>query len=308
MTSPVAALRDLRDRYDAERSAAHAAEGQSARWRSALKLRDLLVLATREAADHEAAWPLEPQTPAFRWLDATLYRDRPAPALPGTQRLRIMYGSDLWPAGEDDHSEPHEATIRELAARHADHKRTCIDIEHWGIDRADPSAGLAKFERLLRWWREENKTTRVGIYNVAPILSPDEARDGPDGWRMAEVRRRNDALAPLIAEVDDLYPVLYQIVAPQERGLWGRYVRLKLEMARGLAGGRPVLPLVWPQYHAGLLPDLAGQDVDAGLWAATLDAAQDLADGAVLWSEPGKAWDPDAAWWADVQRRIQGIT
>ena len=48
-------LRELREVYDDERSRLFHAEGQSAAWRQAQRMRDLLILATREADDFAAA-------------------------------------------------------------------------------------------------------------------------------------------------------------------------------------------------------------------------------------------------------------
>lgn len=246
--------------------------------------------------------------PPFAWLEATLYRPRPTPLMPGLDRLSVLYGSDLWPRAMRDHSEPHEETIRERAREFRGRDRVCLDIEHWPTNDPDrperTTASLAKLLQVLAWWREENPGTRIGYYGIVPEVSPNEARDGAGGWRMETVRRRNDALTSLVDAVDDLYPVLYTIVEPRERDLFNRYLGVKIGEGRRVAQGKPIIPFVWPDYHRGLVPKFAGQQLPADWWEEQIALIREHADGVVVWSEPGTAFEADAPWVGVLQRYI----
>src|SRR5205814_1590172 len=83
---------------------------------------------------------------------------------------------------------------------------------------------------------------------------------------------------------------------------WVKYAQANIAEARRIAGGRPVYPFIWPQYHISN-GRLGSQYIDGKFWSLQLHTLYADADGLVLWggwdfaAKRHASWDENAAWW-----------
>jgi hypothetical protein len=235
------------------------------------------------------------------------YKDMPANMGAGWQKLKVLYGNDLWgerPAGVGSKDWPprvlglkEEKRIRALAkhCREEGDSMICIDIEHFNLSGTDIEAkdAINFYEQVLGWIREANSDAKIGFFGTLPICDYWRAIRERNSREYASWFMENKRLDALADAVDIFFPCLYTFYnRPVE---WEQYAKANIHLAK--RWGKPILPFVWPRYHqSNLLLGLKFLSQD--YWAEELRFVKSEADGVVVWDYgSGKSWDPNAVWW-----------
>lgn len=236
--------------------------------------------------------------------DATLYSGKPDLSSYGVRTLPVIYQGQLWKGSKGLHNVPDSATIRaSLAKIAADATIICIDIEHWPLngDRNEVKRNLNKYIEVMRSFRATGKNYRMGYYGVLPAVDYWRAIEGPTSAPFRQWQSENEAIAPLAAEVDVLFPSLYTFYTDQ-RG-WRRMAIAQIKAAKSY--GKPVYVFLWPQFHNSNRL-LSGRYIGDDYWRMELETVQRYADGIVIWGGWGDGkparWDNDAPWWKVTKR------
>ncbi|MBI1369034.1 MAG: hypothetical protein GC162_10320 [Planctomycetes bacterium] len=241
--------------------------------------------------------PVVPSLPALPALyDAMLFADKPTTAELGMRPIRMVYKSELWPAGSDD-SQADETRVKAIAAKVAPGAVLCFDIEHWPVDDANIEATIDKLIAVADWAHAAAPTAKVGFYAIMPIRdywTPVQAK--PD--QLAKWHARNAKFARLAEHVDVIFPSLYTFYDKPDA--WVIYARANI--AEAARFGKPVIAFLWPQYHdsnAALHHTL----IDGAFWQTQLDTTIDAGVAGVgIWGgvlpKGGRlTWDAQSPWW-----------
>lgn len=272
-----------------------------------------LLLLTSAAPDQLPASqgstaPLDPPHRPFFVFDGTLYRSKPDLSVYGIRPVNIIYTGRLWPDKARMSDLPHEQTVRGLASEARAGSITILDVEHWPL-RGDTSLvreNIKKYAQLIRWFRDEAPTVKLGYYGAPPIRDYRRAI-GRSQVDYAAWQAENRKLTPLAKEQDLIFPSLYTFYP--DRGGWVRYAVAQISEARQY--GKPVYVFLWPQYHESNHL-LRGQFIPAEYWALQLETAKAHADGIVIWGGWGdhrpSDWDDKAPWWLVTKKFMQRLT
>src|ERR1035437_10265168 len=160
-----------------------------------------------------------PATPAgFPVYNSLLFRDLPADKAAMMSGIKVVQAWSIWGCNPGDgKGMPTEAAVRNLV------KNSCsngdlvsLDIETWPVDPryVTPqvfATNVGKFTTVLDWMRDEaakeNKTLRIGIYGVLPIVDWYKPLDpGPGSIKYIAWQAANAKLAVLAAKVDVIFP------------------------------------------------------------------------------------------------------
>jgi len=196
-----------------------------------------------------------------------------------------------------------ESTVRRRVAVDKSPPLLIIDLEHWpnvGND-AVVSDSVSKYVTLAQWTRNSAGGSAVGYYGVPPLRDYWRAIKEPGSSHYREWQAENDRFADLVAAVDVLAPSLYTFYDDVEG--WQRYAAANIRESRRLAGGKPVYPFIWPQYHDSNR-QLGGQYLPATFWLQQLQTLAASADGAIIWAGPGW-WDERSSWWIATRSFIE---
>lgn len=240
--------------------------------------------------------PVSGGIPVF---DATLFSGKPDLSSYGLRPLPVIYQGELWKGAKDLHRVPDDATIRAAVAQiAADATVICIDIEHWPLngDGDEVARNLEKYTEVIRRFRATGKNYRLGYYGVLPVVDYWRAINDPASSSFKQWQSENEAIAPLAAEVDVLFPSLYTFYTDQEG--WRRMAISQIKAAKSY--GKPVYVFLWPQFHDSNLL-LGGRYIGDDYWRMELETVRRYADGIVIWGgwgdgKPAK-WDNEAPWW-----------
>ncbi|MGE5608709.1 MAG: carbohydrate-binding protein [Bacillota bacterium] len=189
---------------------------------------------------------------------------------------------------------------------------------------AEVDATLRQLAQLICWAKAECPNLKVGLYGNLPIRDwntttmPREREPYRTDWVNAvnAWKAANDYAAgtqvtvqattggpwitkSLIQWVDCLFPSLYTMAYNRYDGLnnWRLYAEANIAEARRIAGGKPVYPYLWMEYHQNAGAALLGQNLSDAEWQLQLSTVRELADGAVLWGGWTKTWNDQASWW-----------
>lgn len=239
----------------------------------------------------------------FVVYDHLLYQGRPDLSQYGMPRYDFVAGGTLWPAGTPKKSvercQPHEATIRQRAMSVRDKPRIVVDIEEpcWNPTNATSDADfqerVRKYLTVANIWNQEAPNNRMGFYAIVPPRNYPAAKSGNPA-ALAAWRAHNDKLAPIGQAVDIINPSLYTF----ENNLqaWVRYAQLTIEEAKQY--GKPVIPVIWPEYHPSA--STSGL-IDGPFWKLQLNTIRNTGvGGLIIWSQ-ARPWNENAAWWAETK-------
>jgi hypothetical protein len=167
----------------------------------------------------------------------------------GAQRGRILYETHFDPKHV---GEPDLERVRDpLLAIPPDYTGyACLDWENpvFGWLKEDPDSpefrkAIESMTALIRYAKRMRPRAQWGFYGL-PLRARWNRDEKWRGWARA--------LAPLIAEVDVLYPSVYDLYRDGEQSRPGAdeaYVRDNVQLALEIAGDRPVLAYVMRRYH-----------------------------------------------------------
>lgn len=106
-------------------------------------------------------------------------------------------------------------------------------------------------------------------------------------------------MPPLVEVVDILFPSLYTFYYDQSG--WKLYATANVNEAKRIAGGKPVIPYLWPQFHDSNSA-LKGTHLLGSYWRLELEHLKSLAcPAAVLWGGWQTNWNESACWWAETK-------
>lgn len=269
-----------------------------------------------------------PMQGGFHWFDGTSTRD----LIRNGGNLQYIHvdGWNVWPRdnnGVIKTGDPSEVNTRALADWAVTMTDTVVvDIENWQMDIrsgnfAAVNQNIARFQNIISWIRSQQPSLKVGIYSIFPIsdlyntvqyeIYSQAAIDPVTGaWHRlvlpatsnayAKLQNADAYLYTLAQSVDYVFPALY--TSSPDQALWDSYARNTIAHARRY--GKPVIPFLMPTYHhaSGLnqavIPDT--------LWQHQLDTMTDLADGAVIWTDPLAPTGASEYWIQMAVNKING--
>lgn len=237
--------------------------------------------------------------PGFRVFDAINTAGKPPLTAQGLQPLPIVYAAALWPSGVPK-DQPVESGVR-AAVRgvNAPDHILCVDIEHWPLQHVGDdqlNATIAKYRQVAHWIKSERPDLKIGFYGILPM------RDywGPVSGQPAKVQNwqaLNSKLRPIAEAVDVIFPSLYTFYPNQPQ--WVAYAEATLREARKY--GKPVYAFLMPVYHESNTR-LRSATIPEDFWRLQLNTVARNADGAIVWTGPGGAWDDNTPWWRVVRQ------
>ena len=239
---------------------------------------------------------------AFQVFDALAFTGRPDTSSLGMTRNPVV--ANLWPSGRDlaDLTLPSQA-LTEAAAVNANALApgpSWLDIEHWPVTGTAQvvAESISKYVQVINWFKAANPAEPIGYYGLPPIrdywrANGSQGQAGIDAWKA-----ENDALAPITAAVDVLFPSVYTFYDDQPG--WVVYAKANIAEARRLAPGKPVYAFLWPQYHESNAT-LGGTLIAGPYWRAQLDLMKTIADGVVIWGGWQVAWNETSPWWVETK-------
>ncbi|MEJ2611552.1 MAG: hypothetical protein P8179_16080 [Candidatus Thiodiazotropha sp.] len=226
-------------------------------------------------------------------LDATLYTDKPSEYDSSFPTIRIIYGKELWEAGESLDSpdiEPNIEKIKEVAARLPktdtwDNKYILdIEIKHWiswSNDENIANSAIDNLITIIRTLKEARPDLEFGFYDIIPHHN----YWGVVGDRLALTQYMNSAnkrIERLLPYVDFLAPEIYAADDNQEK--WKRFAEYTLKRAQEYSGNKPVYAFVWPRYNDD---SKLHENLSDEYWKLMLETSKKYADGTLVWG----GWD-----------------
>jgi hypothetical protein len=238
----------------------------------------------------------------FLVFDGIRLKNKPDLTPYGLKPISVLYHNALWP-NQPPGDLPNHARLRVLAK---DMWRrghlVCVDIEHWPLFNQPDEVRQSSIEKLtsvVDTLHTNAPGLRIGFYGVLPQREY-WAPVGNDPDRLERWKQHNQRMQVLADHVDVVFPTLYTLYDDREG--WVTYAEANLQEARRY--GKQVYVFLWPWYH-GSNGDLNGQMLPADFWRMQLDTCRKYADGVVIWADPYKEWDPDAAWWEQTKQFIE---
>ena len=252
----------------------------------------LMIVAVIAQSFHREIYAASPDL-AKPIYDATMYVDKPDLAESGVLPVKFVYASAIWPQDADREQLPPEDHVRALAQRLPADQMLVLDIEHW--DLSDQHVDW--LIQIIQWMKDELPDRKIGYYLLLPerkywTALADPASDKYKDW---QARNRSPQRLRLAEHVDAIFPSLYTFY--NDPTGWTLYARANIAEAR--AYGKPVYPVLWPQYHTGGAEpaELRGTNISASFWQQQLITAGTNADGVILWGGWQQPWDENAGWW-----------
>lgn len=169
-----------------------------------------------------------------------------------------------------------------------------LDVEHWPMP-----ANVQNLVTIGQWFKAALPSgVKFGFYSMAPIRdywrSLNPASQDFKNWQAD-----NTKMQPLANVVDVLFPSLYTFYP--DRAGWVKYATANVNEAKRIAGGKPVIPYLWPHYHESNAA-MQGAALLGSYWRLQLDQVQSLGlTSAVIWGGYQKPWNENACWWTDTK-------
>lgn len=227
-----------------------------------------------------------PKDNPFRLFQDISYKNGPDYRKYGFETFQIIYEraffGNVLKQGAGDYRLPPKATVESLAR--AARGDVILDIERYW-DKSDETfdfRGVEAYAQVVKWFRAAATQARsVSVYGSAPIRNYWDAVDGPADAGYKRWQDGNDSTAPLVAEVDHLFPSIYTFY--KDRAGWKRYAKAQIDECRRIAPGKKAYAFLWPEYHVSNA-DLKGLPIEADYWREQLEWMHQHADGVVIWT------------------------
>ena len=208
--------------------------------------------------------------------------------------LTALYSSSLW-SGTDWTNPPNPQNVNGLLQE--SEGTVFLDIENWSTDAP---ANVQKYLQTILSFEQFAPTLKFGYYGVSPVRDYWDSISAPDSPQFKAWQARNDAVAPIAAQADILFPSIYTFY-PDEDG-WKTYAIAQIKEARRIGPGKPVYVFLWPQFE-----DPTQSYMPSHLWRLELETARQHADGIVIWGGSQQTWDNNAPWWLETQKFLENI-
>ncbi len=248
---------------------------------------------------------LRPTVKNIRMFDTFNAVGKPDLSVYGMQRAEVL-DRDFWADNKRKTADP--ARVEKLLATLPNTTDPIIlDIEHFDTSN-DPAItrkeGVA-LAQIARIFRQKAPGRSIGFYGLLPTGGWGASIVRGDMHNIAKWKQHNDAIAPLNATVDVLYPIGYTL--DKDRASWAKQIRSTICEARRISK-RPVYVFVWPEFHEG--SRFKNTPIPADQWRDQLDVLAPIADGIVVWGGYDlvknrlKTWDENEAWWTVTKQRM----
>lgn len=232
-----------------------------------------------------------PPNPSFILWDATLYQGKPDLSQFGIRPLTALYSSSLW-NNSDRTNPPDPSNVGTLLQQSPG--TVFLDIENWPTDGAELASSVQKYLLTIQSFEKFAPTLKFGYYGVSPVRDYWDAISSPDSSQYKSWQARNDAVEPIAAQANILFPSIYTFYSDQDG--WKQYAIAQIKEARRIGPGKPVYVFLWPQYE-----NSTENYLPPGFWRMELETAYQYADGAVIWGGNQQTWDNTAPWWQETQ-------
>jgi hypothetical protein len=239
------------------------------------------------------------QKSQFKIFDSTLYKNKPDLMQYGIRPIKIIYEWDLWErwGNYDKNSVPKREDITKIA-----YELTSLDtivvinIEIWPQIGEDVLVqdSLAKYIKVIKWFKELLPNTMFGYYGNPPVIDYWRAIAPLNSKKHQEWRADNKRLEPLAKFVDVLFPSAYTFYFDQLG--WQKHAIAQINAAREYNNRKPVYVFLWPQFHYST-KIIGGKFLKGDYWKTELDTALKYADGIVIWGGDDQEWNENAEWW-----------
>ena len=258
---------------------------------------------------------IDPPTITARKFDATI---APIPATPTPiEDMRVFYQASFFPGGVTPCSStnPTPAAIAAVAAQInalPAGSHVMLDIEHtYPFVASCPPGSESVLHYVIDTLRSQiTNGAQLAFYGL-PLRSywgPVQ----PGSTTEANWQAINDSVQTLIDKQDFIAPSIYTLYTdgPNEARPWketqaggGSYAAGMIAEAYRVANGKPVYPILWPEYHpnAGVGSD---QYLPYTAFLEQLECACCDADGWILWNEPGTPSGSGVPWWDAVDDHL----
>jgi hypothetical protein len=165
----------------------------------------------------------------------------------------------------------------------------------------EQNESLRKLMQALTWFEQRRPDLRAGYYSFPPCRDYWNATS-TDPMKVQFWKDGNDALEPLAAQVKVLFPAMYTFY--EDQAGWVKYARANIAEAVRMAGGKPVYPILWMEYHDSNAT-LKGTPLPEDFWRLQLETIRDSeASGVIIWGGWQRTWDESAPWWLATQSFI----
>lgn len=237
-----------------------------------------------------------PYSFGFDIYEGFKYNHQPDLTKNGLKPILILYDDVFWNKGED-RKELNIQKIIEEAKKIPPGSIVCIDVEHLNAHE------LTKLGILVKKYASNVK---IGFYGI-PAREYWASLADKSSLEYRNWTKNNEQYAPLIKEVDVLFPSLYTFYPIPWQ--WERYAIENIRQAKKY--GKPVYAFLWPQYHDSTI--LKGSYIYGGLWQLELETCYKYSDGIVIWGGwdmvawKREEWKDDATWWTVTKRFIKSM-
>jgi len=224
--------------------------------------------------------------PCFRLYEAMYYSGEPDLLLYGFKHIDII----------DPHHEPQGQLSTDPNA-----ETIVVDWEYAVSDSTDPNEAFP-------YARQSGYTGPVSLYATLPkrdywrSIAPTDSADYK-AWQA-----ENDAVKPVVAKVEAIFPSLYTFYANEDG--WVAYAKANMSEGRRIAPTKKMYPFLWPNYH-GIVNGVANGVLPGDYWLKQLRTVRDSgADGVVIWAgwdfdtHKPLPWDENFDWWKATQQFI----
>lgn len=237
-----------------------------------------------------------PRMRRFRAFDAMLYESKPPAGELGLEHLPVIYEGRIWRNRNVSKSLPDLTDLGEDIRQLSVAPNIMIDIERFELRGAESMVkeSIGKLLKVLDYCRSVAPRIQFGYYGIMPGRDYWRALKGKESEPYSEWRRENDALKSLVKAVDFLAPSIYTFY-PDVVG-WQKYAEAQIDEARRIGQGKPVFPVLWPQYHDSS-KTLAGTYIHPAFWRGQLDLCAAKADGVIIWGGYKQKWNSTSPWW-----------
>jgi hypothetical protein len=243
----------------------------------------------------------------FPIADSTVYKNRPAMSDFCIANVPLVYAQHLWASGHEEETLPdRNRIIARAESYNHDGVRIIIDLELWisewrGYDVADY---IGHYTTVHNWFKSAAPNVPIGFYDVIPKRHYWPAQSDPNSSDYTNWQNANNVLFPIGDAVDVCHPSLYTFYDDQAG--WVRFAKAMIAECRRIAPGKPVIPVIWPQYHPSN-SDLKYQYISRTYWRKQLDVLREHADGISIWGgwQGGTlSWNDSFPWWQETQNFI----
>ena len=242
----------------------------------------------------------------FKVFDATLYTEKESLHEYSVADLKVIYEAEIF-ENKNTLQMPSDEKIRSLALKYKGHEWIVFDIERWDSGKESIIKNVRMYSDFLRKFKAYSPDVKVGYYGVLPIR---------DYWRSSGKKGvvsynqwvdENAKLKELGNLVDGVFPSIYTFYHDMEG--WTEYAKGQIVVARQLAGDKPVLPFIWPDYHESN-KIFSHRYIGDKYWLHQISTLDNYADGIVIWGgwEYGKGkpqkWRENMNWWRVLKEYI----